>query len=42
MVEEIFKYFNDEDIDLNKVITNNSYVTGLDCDEKKEPKYFEF
>ena len=37
-----FDYLNDKDIDLEKIFTNMSYVTGLNCESKKELKYFEF
>lgn len=37
-----FDYLNDKDIDLEQVFTNISYVTGLDCNNKKELKYFDF
>ena len=37
-----FDYLDGKDIDLEKVFTNNSYITGLDCNQKKELKYFEF
>lgn len=37
-----FDYLNDKDIDLEQIFTNNSYVTGLNCDLKKELKYFDF
>ncbi len=37
-----FDYLNGKDIELEKVFTNISYVTGLDCNNKKELKYFEF
>ena len=37
-----FDYINGKDIDLEKIFTNKSYVTGLNCDDKKELKYFEF
>lgn len=37
-----FDYLNGKYIDLNKVFTNKNYVTGIDCDLKKELKYFEF
>lgn len=37
-----FDYLNEKDIDLEKIFINNSYVTGLDCNLKKELKYFEF
>ena len=35
-------YLNGKDIELEKVFDNTSYVTGLDCIDKKELKYFEF
>lgn len=37
-----FDYINGKNIELEKLFTNNSYVTGLDCNLKKELKYFEF
>ena len=37
-----FDYLDGKDIDLEKIFDNTSYVTGLNCDEKKELKYFEF
>lgn len=37
-----YDYLNNKDIDLEKIFTNNSYVTGLDCQLNKELKYFEF
>ena len=37
-----FDYLNGKEIDLEQVFTNNSYITGLDCNLKKELKYFEF
>ena len=42
MIEDTFSYLNGGKIDLNTVYQNLSYVTGLDCDLKKELKYFEF
>ncbi len=42
MICASFDYINDKDIDLEKIFTNISYVTGLDCELKKELKYFEF
>ena len=42
MIEGTFSYLNGKNIDLNKVYQNLSYVTGLDCELKKELKYFEF
>lgn len=37
-----FDYINGKDIDLEKIFTNKSYITGLDCQDTKELKYFEF
>ena len=37
-----FDYLNDRDIDLEKIFDNKSYVTGINCNDKKEMKYFEF
>lgn len=37
-----FDYLNGKDIDLQQIFPNISYLTGLDCDLKKELKYFEF
>ena len=37
-----FDYLDGKNIDLYKIFTNNSYVTGLNCDLQKELKYFEF
>lgn len=37
-----FDYINGKDMDLEKIFTNKSYVTGLDCNLNKELKYFEF
>ena len=37
-----FDYINGKDIDLEKIFDNTSYVTGINCKEKKELKYFEF
>ena len=37
-----FDYLNGKDIELDKIFTNKSYVTGLDCDDKKELRFFEF
>lgn len=42
LIYESFSYLDGEDIDLKEVFTNLSYITGLDCNEKKELKYFEF
>ena len=37
-----FDYIENKDIDLTKIFTNLSYLTGLDCDYKDIPKFFEF
>ena len=37
-----FDYINNKDIELEKIFTNISYVTGRDCNLNKELKYFEF
>lgn len=42
IIEDTFDYLSGQDVDLNSVFKNLSYTTGLDCDEYKELKYFEF
>ena len=37
-----FDYIYDRVVDLDKLFTNKSYYSGLDCDNKKDYKYFEF
>lgn len=37
-----FDYIDGKDIELEKIFLNTSYITGLDCNSKKELKYFEF
>lgn len=37
-----FDYIDGKDIDLKKIFLNLSYITGMDCENKKELKYFEF
>ena len=37
-----FDYLNGRDIELEKIFTNTSYITGLDCTDNRELKYFEF
>lgn len=37
-----FDYINNKNIELDKIFTNASYVTGLDCTLNKELKYFQF
>ena len=42
IIIKVFDYLNGEDINLEELFLNKSYITGLNCDEKKELKYFEF
>ena len=42
MVCASFDYLDGKDIDLEKIFTNNSYLTGLNCEIKKKMKYFEY
>lgn len=42
MICASYDYLHGKDIDLDRIFHNNSYLTGLDCDIKKELKYFEF
>lgn len=37
-----FDYIRGKDIELEKIFLNHSYITGLNCLDKKELKYFEF
>jgi len=37
-----FDYIYDRNVDIEKVFTNKSYYSGLDCDKKLEYKYFEY
>lgn len=37
-----YDYLNGKNIDLEKIFNNNSYVSGINCEDKKELKYFEF
>ena len=37
-----YDYLCDKNIDLEEIFDNTSYVTGINCDSKKELKYFEF
>ncbi len=37
-----FDYLDGKEIDLEQIFPNISYVTGLDCNNHKELKYFEF
>lgn len=42
IIEHTFSYLSGKEIDLKLLFTNKSYITGLDCNLKKELKYFEF
>ncbi len=42
MVCASFDYLDNKGIELEKVFDNTSYVTGLNCNDKKTLKYFEF
>lgn len=43
IVNELNEYiYNDKKINLKKLIGNNNYLTGKDCDKERELKYFEF
>ena len=42
IIVDTFKYINGEDIDLDSIFTNKSYVTGLDCKLGSDLKYFSF
>jgi len=42
IITDSFDYLNGKDIDLGKLFLNTSYVTGKDCLEQKELKYFQF
>ena len=37
-----YDYINGNSYTFDKIFTNNSYITGLDCCDKKELKYFKF
>ena len=37
-----YDYIHGKAIDLEKIFQNISYTTGLDCDDKREFKYFDF
>lgn len=42
IIEASFDYLNGSSINLSDIFLNLNYITGLDCDIKKECKYFEF
>ena len=37
-----FDYINNKAVDLGQIYTNKSYYSGLDCDDKRLYKYFEY
>ncbi len=37
-----YDYLNNKSIDLEQIFTNLSYISGLDCNDNRELKYFEF
>lgn len=37
-----YDYLNGKDIELDKLFTNTSYTTGLDCNDTRDLKYFDF
>lgn len=37
-----FDYINHKNIELEKLFVNTSYLTGINCNSKKELRYFEF
>lgn len=42
IMENSYNYLHGKSINLENVFTNKSFITGLDCELKKELKYFEF
>lgn len=42
IIRAAFDYLEGKDIDLTKVFENTSYLSGLDCDDPRELKYFAF
>lgn len=42
IIMKTIEYINGNNIILDDLFTNKSYITGLDCDINKELKYFEF
>ena len=42
VIMKVFDFLNGEDVDLDKLLLNKSYISGLNLDEEKELKYFEF
>ena len=42
IIKEVNKYLKDQkQVNLKKLIKNNSYLTGKDCNNKNKLKYFE-
>ena len=42
VIMKVFDFLNGEDVDLDKLLLNKSYISGINLDEEKELKYFEF
>ena len=42
IIIDTFNFLDGKNVKLENIFPNISYVTGLDCDRKKELKYFEF
>ncbi len=42
IIEGVFLYLDGEDIELDALFLNKSLITGLDCDDGVDFKYFEF
>ncbi len=42
IINEVCNYFEDKKVSLSNVFTNNSYLTGLNCELGDECKFFEF
>lgn len=41
-ITDSFNYLDGKKVDLEKTFDNRSYINGLDCENNKELKYFEF
>ena len=42
IVTASFDFLDGKEVELTKVFKNTSYITGIECGNKKELKYFEF
>ncbi len=43
MIKQINQYlYYDKNINIKRIVGNNSYISGKDCDKQKELKHFEF